>query len=334
MMAAVAALALVPPVSGAGPATALPVRSGPDGLEAGVVPVPGRVLTDFTPPPEPWLAGHRGVDLVAAAGTPVRAAAAGTVTYAGMLAGRGVVVVTHGALRTTYEPVTATVRAGQVVQSGQELGTLQDGHPSCAPESCLHWGLRRGEDYLDPMHLPVAGAQDSVRLVSADEVDRARSEAAERLAAGILDAAGAGAGALPAAGGIAGSGWLPPVQGPLTSPFGMRVHPVTGVYKLHDGVDYGAACGSPIRSPLAGTVTEVVHHPAYGWRARIDHGTVGGRRLVTSLNHAQGYSVRAGQQVARGQVVGTVGSTGWSTGCHLHLMAWQDGQLTDPARLG
>lgn len=314
---------------------AMPLGSGPEGLPAGVLPVAGPLLTAFRPPPEPWLPGHRGVDLSAESGTPVKAAAAGTVTYTGVIAGRGVVVVTHGALRTTYEPVTASVATGQHVEAGMTLGSLQAGHPSCAPASCLHWGLRRGEDYLDPLLLPVTSPGAEVRLVAEAEVAIASRAAAERIAAQLLAAATGSSGSTPGApGSTAGMGWLPPVRGPVTSPFGMRVHPVTGVYKLHDGVDYGAACGSPIRAPLDGTVTEVVRHAAYGWRARVDHGTVNGRRLVTSFNHAQGYTVRAGQRVARGQVIGTVGSTGWSTGCHLHLMAWQDGGLVNPTRLG
>lgn len=316
------------------PAAAVPIRSGPDGVPAGVLPVPGPLLRPFSPPPDPWLPGHRGIDLAAAVGAPVLAAAAGTITYAGDLAGRGVVVVDHGATRTTYEPVDAAVRVGQSVATGEVLGTLQAGHPSCAPATCLHWGLRRGQEYLDPLLLPVVPGGPPVRLVGADEVTTARREAMERAiaAAGQAAAGAARSGAVPAATG--GGGWSAPIAGPVTSPFGMRVHPVTGVRKLHDGVDHGAPCGAPIRAPLAGTVTEVVLHPAYGWRLRIDHGTVGGHHLVTSMNHARGYGVGVGATVQRGQVVGAVGSTGLSTGCHLHLMAWQDGVLIDPTRLG
>ncbi len=316
-------------------AAAVPLRAGPDGVPAGVLPVPGPLLHPFSPPPEPWRPGHRGVDLAATAGAPVLAAAAGTITYAGDLAGRGVVVVDHGATRTTYEPVQAAVRVGQAVATGEVIGTLQAGHSGCAPATCLHWGLRRGEEYLDPLSLPVVPGGPSVRLVGGDEVAAARRDAMERAIATAQTAAGAVGGAGPPAPvATAVGGWLAPVAGPVTSPFGMRLHPVTGVRKLHDGVDYGAACGTPIRAPLAGTVTDVVLHPAYGWRLRIDHGTVGGHHLVTSLNHARGYGVGVGATVQRGQVVGSVGSTGLSTGCHLHLMAWQDGGLIDPSRLG
>jgi hypothetical protein len=112
---------------------------------------------DFAPPADPYGSGHRGVDLEGTAGSPVLAAGAGRVSYAGLLAGRGVVVVVHGALRTTYEPVSAAVRAGDAVASGQLLGTLDPGHPGCAVAACLHWGLRRGQEYLDPLTLVGGG---------------------------------------------------------------------------------------------------------------------------------------------------------------------------------
>jgi murein DD-endopeptidase MepM/ murein hydrolase activator NlpD len=87
------------------------------------------------------------------AGQPVRAALAGTITFAGTLAGRGVVVVDHGSTRTTYEPVEAQVRVGATVPTGAVLGTLQTGLSHCFPRTCLHWGLLRGETYLDPLSL-------------------------------------------------------------------------------------------------------------------------------------------------------------------------------------
>ena len=118
----------------------------------GVYPVEGPVVRGFGPPPRPWLAGHRGVDLRASPGTAVRAAAAGRVGFVGQVAGKPVVTVWHGPLRTTYEPVVAGVRSGEQVAAGQVIGTLAAGH-SCPPPGCLHWGLRRGETYLDPLWL-------------------------------------------------------------------------------------------------------------------------------------------------------------------------------------
>lgn len=113
-----------------------------------------RVTRPFDPPPDPFGAGHRGVDLAGTPGAPVLAAGDGIVVFAGMVAGRPVVSVDHaGGLRTTYEPVNPSVAAGQPVARGSPLGTLSAGHGGCPAAACLHWGLRRGEVYLDPLGL-------------------------------------------------------------------------------------------------------------------------------------------------------------------------------------
>jgi murein DD-endopeptidase MepM/ murein hydrolase activator NlpD len=127
---------------------------------------PPHVVRRFDPPAQPWLAGHRGVDLAASPATPVRAAGDGTVVFAGVIAGRGVLSVAHpGGLRTTYEPVTSALHVGDPVRRGQILGTLEGGHPGCPVAACLHWGLRRGADYLDPLALLGLGP---VRLLPLD----------------------------------------------------------------------------------------------------------------------------------------------------------------------
>ena len=113
-----------------------------------------RVSRPFQPPLSRYGPGHRGVDLIAAVNSPVLAAGDGTVVFAGELAGRGVVSVQHASgLRTTYEPVLAAVPPGAVVRRGQLIGVLQAGHEGCPAQACLHWGVRRGEDYLDPLRL-------------------------------------------------------------------------------------------------------------------------------------------------------------------------------------
>jgi murein DD-endopeptidase MepM/ murein hydrolase activator NlpD len=113
------------------------------------------VTRGFDPPSQDWLPGHRGVDLRAHAGDRVRAAGGGVIGYAGRLAGRGVITVHHpGGLETTYEPVTATVRAGEHVVGGQRIGRVTSGHGNCGVGFvCLHWGLRRDTTYLDPLRL-------------------------------------------------------------------------------------------------------------------------------------------------------------------------------------
>ena len=153
-----------------GPAPAAPAPDAPAPVPApaeGAAPAQGagtwplsptpEVVAGFDPPETRYAAGHRGVDLLGSTGQPVRAALAGTVTFAGRLAGRGVVVVAHGPTRTTYEPVTASVGVGDLVASGQRIGSLELFGSHCWPRSCLHWGLVEGDTYLDPLTLVGAG---------------------------------------------------------------------------------------------------------------------------------------------------------------------------------
>ncbi|MFJ9247025.1 murein hydrolase activator EnvC family protein [Streptomyces sp. NPDC101776] len=112
------------------------------------------VLRGWEPPPKPYARGHRGVDLSTLAGAPVRTVAPGRVSFAGRVAGRGVVAVelTGTDLRTTYEPVSATVKKGDEVEPGQVVGTVELTGSHCAT-TCVHWGLLRGEVYLNPLEL-------------------------------------------------------------------------------------------------------------------------------------------------------------------------------------
>ncbi|GIG21838.1 hypothetical protein Cch01nite_25620 [Cellulomonas chitinilytica] len=134
------------------------------------VPAPLHVRDPFRSPPAPWAAGHRGVDLAADAGTPLLAPAAGVVTFAGEIAGRGVVVVTHpGGLRSSLEPAVATVPVGTAVAAGDPVATLAGTGSHCAPASCVHWGVRRGSVYLNPMG--VLGAPGPIVLLSDGPLD-------------------------------------------------------------------------------------------------------------------------------------------------------------------
>ncbi|MEO7124742.1 MAG: peptidoglycan DD-metalloendopeptidase family protein [Nakamurella sp.] len=140
---------VVGPKAGAAPTAAL--------ADSGIFtpPLPLAVITDFRPAATKYGAGHRGVDLAATAGESVVAAADGVVVYAGKLADRGVVSIEHrGGLRTTYEPVLATVAAGDQVRRGDPIGVIEAGHPPCAPAICLHFGARLPDHvYLDPLAL-------------------------------------------------------------------------------------------------------------------------------------------------------------------------------------
>jgi murein DD-endopeptidase MepM/ murein hydrolase activator NlpD len=157
------AAAMLPDAPSGGPAAAVDDRSPAAAApSARARPVPWHwpiepephVMNRFGVGPYRWSRGHRGVDLAAAGGTVVHAAGAGLVSYAGPLAGRGVVVVTHdGGLRTTYEPVRASVQRGQQVSAGQPLGIVEASGSHCPAPSCLHWGALRAGTYLDPLSL-------------------------------------------------------------------------------------------------------------------------------------------------------------------------------------
>ena len=111
------------------------------------------VVHGFELPAKPWLPGHRGVDLAGRPGQPVLAATPGTITYAGPLAGRGIVTITTGARRTTYEPVVPAVSVGATVRAGTVIGRLSAAGSHCLPRACLHWGLLQGKQYLNPLTL-------------------------------------------------------------------------------------------------------------------------------------------------------------------------------------
>jgi len=111
------------------------------------------VVHGFDPPAGPYAPGHRGVDLAAGVGQPVRSAADGIVSYAGRIAGVGVVAVVHGRIRTTYQPMEVTTTRGATVSAGDELGRLDQAGSHCAPDPCLHWGAIIGDTYVDPLQL-------------------------------------------------------------------------------------------------------------------------------------------------------------------------------------
>jgi len=124
------------------------------------------------------------------------------------------------------------------------------------------------------------------------------------------------------------NGWAVPVSGWISSPYGYRVHPVSGAVAFHSGTDIAASCGRPIYAASSGTVEYAGWNGTYGIFVRINHGN----GLTTGYAHIQqgGIIVQMGQPVAVGQQIARVGSTGNSTGCHLHLEVRQGGSSTDP----
>jgi murein DD-endopeptidase MepM/ murein hydrolase activator NlpD len=125
-----------------------------------------------------------------------------------------------------------------------------------------------------------------------------------------------------------------PVNAPITSPYGWRRHPIFGDMRLHNGVDFGASCGQKMYASADGTV---IAKGGGDWDPSgnylfIDHGAHSGVGLSTSYSHAISYVVSVGQHVRRGQLVGYVGTTGWSTGCHLHFTVKENGVDVDPMK--
>jgi murein DD-endopeptidase MepM/ murein hydrolase activator NlpD len=149
----VALLACLIPLVG----SPIPVLAGPSSEWVEPLDPPLVVVREFDPPPLRWLAGHRGVDLATAVGATVRAPGPGLVTVSGLVAGRGVVVISHAGrysgLRTSYEPVTASVVVGQPVAAGDPIGVVASTPGHCSPNVCLHWGLRQKDTYRDPQQL-------------------------------------------------------------------------------------------------------------------------------------------------------------------------------------
>jgi len=117
-----------------------------------------------------------------------------------------------------------------------------------------------------------------------------------------------------------------PASGPISSGFGWRIDPIFHRRALHTGIDIAASWGAPVEAAETGTVLYVGWMTGYGNVVVLDHGN----GVSTVYAHLSSYAVRAGEPVRRGQVIARVGSTGWSTGPHLHFEVRQDGQPVDP----
>jgi murein DD-endopeptidase MepM/ murein hydrolase activator NlpD len=155
-----------------------------------------------------------------------------------------------------------------------------------------------------------------------------RKKQAEEAAAAAAAAKAAGGGSGGSVGGQISGDWARPAGGYISSNYGARVAPCAGCSSFHEGVDLAAGCGAPIYAAHAGTVAYAGLYGGYGNYIRINHG--GG--ITTAYGHIVdgGILVRSGQQVAVGQVIARVGSTGHSTGCHLHFEVRINGTPTNP----
>jgi len=154
-----------------------------------------------------------------------------------------------------------------------------------------------------------------------------KAAAAASASSGSAPASGSSSGA---SGSVSSSGFIRPVDANPGSPFGMRFHPILHYWRLHAGTDFGAACGTPIYAARAGVVLSAGFSGGAGNRIVLGHGTINGSYVTTSYFHQSKFAVSVGQQVSRGQLIGYVGTTGLSTGCHLHLEVRHDGTPVNP----
>ena len=123
-----------------------------------------------------------------------------------------------------------------------------------------------------------------------------------------------------------GQGFIMPIEGRLTSPFGLRKHPIFGMVRQHNGVDFGCVRGQPIWAAKAGKVIFAGLKSGYGNVVLIEHeGPV-----ITLYAHQQELLVSAGHRIEKGEVLGRCGATGWSTGPHLHFEVRTGGEAKDP----
>jgi murein DD-endopeptidase MepM/ murein hydrolase activator NlpD len=168
----------------------------------------------------------------------------------------------------------------------------------------------------------------AVRAKAADKAALERLEAREaRIKQRILNASRGQSGSY---NGDTGGLLHTPSSGPVTSPYGYRTHPIYGYYSLHNGTDFGAPCGSQLWAGAGGTVIDTYYDEVYGNRLYLAIGRVNGAVITLVYNHLSSYAVGEGAKVSRGQVVGYAGTTGWSTGCHLHFTVLRNGEPVDP----
>ncbi len=200
------------------------------------------------------------------------------------------------------------------------------------------------KDALDQLVAQQTALTQQIETKKAAEVARLQAAEAEqaRLAAALAERArleklhagqgNTGGGNNNGGGSASHGGYLNyPANGPITSEFGMRFHPILRYWKLHTGTDFGIPCGTPVYATANGTIIGAGWNTAYGNRILIDHGIVYGVDLVTTYNHLSSI-VKSGGSVSRGQLIGYSGTTGWSTGCHLHFETLEDGAFVNPRK--
>ena len=170
-------------------------------------------------------------------------------------------------------------------------------------------------------------AEEAARRAAEEAARRAAEEQAAREAAARQQAATSSSSSSSYSFSTSGYGFQwPTTSRYISCPFGPRIHPVTGAYNNHSGIDIGASYGSPIYACASGTVTKAEYSYYFGWHVVINHGN----GFSTLYGHMCQYIVSPGQYVTKGQIIGYVGTSGLSTGPHIHLTMYYNGSLVNP----
>jgi len=233
-------------------------------------------------------------------------------------------------------------------QAGIVVAQRQDAQDAAAAaESEVAASLAQQKTALSAIQSKIAAEKSRLDALGAEQAklqaqlaERAKqlaaAEAARRAAqakngGGSGGGSGGDSGGGPSSGGpSSGGGFLSyPAAGPITSGFGMRYHPILHIYRLHSGTDFGVDCGTPVHAAADGDVISAGWAGGYGNRIVIDHGWVHGVDLATTYNHLTSIVVGGGH-VGRGQLIGYSGTTGLSTGCHLHFETLVNGSFANP----
>lgn len=229
--------------------------------------------------------------------------------------------------RSDLEEQRTTLEARKEELSASE-STLQSQREEC---DGLITELQANQEEYEALELEYAEQEEALsNQIAQKENEYDRAKVAEQAALHAQQNSGGGySGGGNSTNAPAASGFLYPLpagSASVTCAYGYRIHPITGQHSFHNGVDLGAAGGTPIYATKSGTVTTATYSSVYGYYVVINHGD----GFSSLYGHMTNYVVSAGTYVEQGQVIGYVGTTGWSTGNHLHFTIYYNGSTVNP----